>query len=100
VAIPDTSPATGEEDGMGLLDKLLGRTKDVAGGAVEAAGDVAGKAVDAAGDVAGRAVDAAGDVAGSAADVAGDAIDRGSDLLDREAAAGGEHADGAERPAG
>jgi hypothetical protein len=45
---------------VGFLDRLLGRTKDVAGDATETAGDVAEKGMD----------------------VAGDAVDEGKDLAE------------------
>ncbi len=57
---------------MGFLDRLLGRTKQVAEGAADTAGDVVDKGQEAGGKV----VEGAGDVADKAKDVAGDAADK------------------------
>jgi hypothetical protein len=76
---------------MGFLDKLLGRTKDVADSAVDKTRDVipdnvenaVGGAVDKAGDVAGDAVDKARDVIpDSVEEKVGDAVDKTKDVAD------------------
>ena len=51
---------------MGFLDKLLGRTQQVAGDVMEKAGDVAGDALD------------------KGEEVAGEMADKGRELLDRD----------------
>lgn len=63
---------------MGLLDKLLGRSKDV----VDRVGDTAGAAADKVGldDAAEKVGDIAGDVADKVGDVAGGAVDKAKDI--------------------
>jgi hypothetical protein len=56
---------------MGWLDKLLGRSKEVASDVADTAGDAVDKGVDVAGD----AID-------KGQELAGDAVDKGKDLLD------------------
>jgi hypothetical protein len=71
-----------EEEAMGWLDKLLGRSKEVAGDVADTAGDLAAKGADAAGDVVEKGADVAGDAIDKGQDLAGDGVDKGKDLLD------------------
>jgi hypothetical protein len=71
---------------MGFLDKLLGRTKDVAGDVAAKTGDIAEKTVDVAGDAASKGADVAGDVYDKSKDVVGDAVDKGRDVVDGDKA--------------
>jgi hypothetical protein len=88
---------------MGFLDRLLGRTKDVAGSAVDKVQDVVPDSVE---NAVGGAVDKAGDVAGDVADKARDVIpdsveDKVGDAVDKTKEVAGDVVDkvtGADEP--